>query len=84
MKTILSTVFLPVMTASILSFFSVSSLANEQPPREPPSFSQMDSNGDNVLTKNELKGPLLDDFDRFDVDSSGTLTKDELPEPPRH
>ncbi|MBD5772474.1 EF-hand domain-containing protein [Marinomonas colpomeniae] len=84
MKTILSTVFLPVMTASILSLFSVSSLANGQPPKEPPSFDQMDSNGDEVLTKDELKGPLLDDFERFDIDGSGSLTKNELPEPPNH
>lgn len=84
MKTILSTVFLPVLTASILSLFSVNSLANGQPPREPPSFDQMDSNSDDVLTKDELKGPLLDDFDRFDLDGSGSLTKDELPEPPKH
>lgn len=84
MKTILSTLCLPVLTASILSLFSINSLANGQPPREPPSFDRMDSNGDDVLTKDELKGPLLDDFDRFDVDGSGTLTKDELPEPPKH
>lgn len=80
MKTILSTVFLPVMAAGIVSLFSVSCLAN----RQPPSFEQMDSNGDEMLTKDELKGPLLNDFDRFDVDSSGSLTKDELPEPPKH
>lgn len=84
MKTILSTVFLPIMTASLLSLFSINSLANGQPPKEPPSFDQMDSNGDGVLTKDELKGPLLDDFDRFDADGSGSLTKDELPEPPNH
>ncbi|MGP8306863.1 hypothetical protein WJM94_11995 [Vibrio sp. YIC-376] len=49
---------------------------------EPPSFSDIDTNGDGVLTKGELKGPFLQDFDKLDVDGSGSLTEDELPQPP--
>ena len=84
MKTKLSIVLMPVMTAATLALFSVSSMANEQPPREPPSFQELDRNGDNLLTKDELRGPLLDDFDRFDLDGSGSLTEEEVPAPPSH
>ena len=83
MKIRLSLISMPIMAAA-LAFFSVSSMANEQPPREPPSFQELDANGDNLLTKDELRGPLLDDFDRFDVDGSGSLTKEEVPAPPSH
>ncbi|REG82385.1 EF-hand domain-containing protein [Marinomonas pollencensis] len=85
MKKLSTAVLLPVITASVLTLFSVNSLAaGGQPPQAPPSFSQMDTNGDGVLTKDEVKGPLADDFDRFDADHSGSLTEEELPAPPSH
>lgn len=84
MKKLSMAMLLPVITASVLTLFSVNSLAGGQPPKEPPSFSQMDVNGDGVLTKGEVKGPLADDFDHFDADKSDTLTEEELPAPPSH
>lgn len=84
MKKLTMAALLPVMTASVLALFSVNTLAGGQPPKDPPSFSQLDENGDGVLSKDEVKGPLADDFDRLDVDQSGTLTEEELPAPPRH
>ena len=48
----------------------------------PPSFEEMDKNGDGELSRDELKGPLLNDFEKFDTDGSGTLSQSELPEPP--
>lgn len=84
MKTIFSNLLIPAMTTAALAFFSVSSMAaNQPPPGEPPSFQELDKNGDNLLTKDELRGPLLDDFDRFDMDGDGALSKEELPEPPK-
>lgn len=85
MKAIFSNLLIPTMATATLAFFSVSSMAANQPPQgEPPSFQELDKNGDSLLTKDELQGPLLDDFDRFDVDGSGSLSEDELPEPPQH
>ncbi|MBR7888862.1 EF-hand domain-containing protein [Marinomonas sp. A79] len=83
MKTVFSATMLPVLTASMLALFSLNTLANE-PPRSPPSFEQMDANGDQVLTKDEVQGPLLNDFDRFDTDHNGSLSEAELPAPPSH
>ncbi|GAL36829.1 hypothetical protein JCM19240_2898 [Vibrio maritimus] len=51
--------------------------------RQPPSFEEMDVNGDGVLTKDELKGRLLDEFDELDNDGDGALSESELPEPPK-
>ncbi|RBP79439.1 EF-hand domain-containing protein [Marinomonas rhizomae] len=84
MSLLLSLLRAPVMTATTLALFSISSMASEQPPREPPSFQELDKNGDRLLTKEELRGPLLDDFGRLDLDKSGALTEDELPAPPSH
>ncbi|GMQ48196.1 hypothetical protein [Vibrio sp. 10N] len=51
--------------------------------RKPPSFEEMDANGDGLLTKDELKGRLLDEFDQLDSDEDGVLSESELPEPPK-
>lgn len=53
----------------------------DRPP--PPSFEAMDTNGDGELSANELTGPLLEDLHKLDTDHSGTLSKSELPQPPK-
>lgn len=72
-----------ILLASIV--LSVSSLPAQakgnRPP--PPSFEELDINGDGELSKDEIKGPLLRDFDQLDSDESGTLSKSELPDPPK-
>ena len=40
-----------------------------------------DSPKSSVLTKDEVRGRLLENFDKFDTDGSGSLSKDELPQP---
>ncbi len=52
-----------------------------QPPGDrpaPPSFSDMDTNGDGVLTEDELKGPMQKDFSQIDADGDGSITESEL------
>jgi len=47
---------------------------------------QMDSNGDNKLSKNEIKGPLINIFSEIDINNDNFITKEELqnaPKPPR-
>ncbi|MFT5780589.1 MAG: hypothetical protein ACI837_003552 [Crocinitomicaceae bacterium] len=39
---------------------------------------QMDANGDNQLEKSEVRGPLLNDFDRLDSDGDGYISLQEL------
>lgn len=74
-----------ITTLLLLSccFMSQHASANERPPEgEPPSFDEMDQNGDGELQQDELRGPLVRDFDQLDSDQSGGLSQQELPPPP--
>ncbi|MDP5252833.1 MULTISPECIES: EF-hand domain-containing protein [unclassified Vibrio] len=73
-KTLLLTV---LATAFCAPVFAASNNQNGQPPR-PPSFSDIDSNGDGVISKDEAKGPLAHDFDQADTNGDGELTQTEL------
>lgn len=42
-------------------------------------FADMDTNGDNKLSRNEVRGPLARDFDKLDRNKDGFITRDELP-----
>jgi hypothetical protein len=49
-------------------------------------FAEMDRNKDDRLSRDEVRGPLQNDFDRFDTNNDGFLTRDELtnlPPPPQ-
>ena len=54
---------------------------------EPPSFSKllkiMDENEDGKLSKEEIKGPLKDDFDKVDANEDGYITEEELKKAPK-
>ncbi|WP_264876470.1 EF-hand domain-containing protein [Vibrio agarivorans] len=72
---------LPVMLV-VFAGVGLSSMAfANQPPRQPPTFEELDVNGDGLLSEDEVKGPLKDDFAKFDVDGDGFLSQDEMPEP---
>ncbi len=45
-----------------------------------PGFEEIDTNADGVLTKDEVRGGLLENFEQLDTDGSGTLSADELPQ----
>jgi hypothetical protein len=78
------------LTITTLSFvalnFAASSCANKKPktakvnPQAERLFTQMDANKDGKLSKDEVKGPLLNDFMRIDMDSDGFLSKEEVAE----
>jgi hypothetical protein len=46
--------------------------------RHPSSFSEMDKNGDGVLTQDEVEGPMQHDFSQIDTNGDGELTQSEL------
>ncbi|QBF83814.1 hypothetical protein EXU30_14820 [Shewanella maritima] len=74
-----------VMTSLLLALFtlSISSIEARERGQKPPSFEEMDTNGDGVLSQDELKGKLLEEFEQLDLDGNGKLSEDELPEPPQ-
>ncbi|WP_353505626.1 hypothetical protein [Vibrio sp. SCSIO 43136] len=68
----------------MLTCVSLQPYAQDRPPMgEPPSFEEMDTNGDGELQMDELRGPLADQFDQLDTDNSGGLSAQEIPEPPK-
>ncbi|CAH0536505.1 hypothetical protein [Vibrio marisflavi] len=78
-KSILAGIFTTLIFSSSITFAQ-----QAQHPRCPPTFEQLDQNGDGVLEKSEVKGPLARDFDKLDANEDGVLSQDELPEPPTH
>lgn len=54
---------------------------------EPPTFTelleQMDKDKDGQLSKDEVKGPLKNDFAKIDTDEDGFITKEELEKVPK-
>lgn len=65
------------------TLLSASAMAQNQPSDRPEmgppqSFSDMDSNGDGVLTQDEVQGPMQRDFSDMDSNSDGQLTETEV------
>ncbi|CAZ96705.1 EF-hand domain-containing protein [Zobellia galactanivorans] len=69
-----------LMTATV-------SFAQEKKGQEPPSateiLKQMDKDEDGKLSKEEVKGPLKNDFSKIDTDEDGYLSLDELKKAPK-
>lgn len=44
---------------------------------------KMDTDGDGKLSKSEVKGRLLTDFDKFDTNSDGFISREEFQNAPK-
>ena len=55
--------------------------------KKPPTFEQllkeMDANEDGKLSKDEVKGPLKDEFEKVDTDEDGFITEEEFKKAPK-
>lgn len=74
---------LPLFALLGCALLSTSTMAQEQPTGRPdmgppPSFSDMDSNGDGVLSQDEVQGPMQRDFSSMDTNNDGQLTETEV------
>lgn len=81
---------LPLLTCVAVLFFSNSSFGQSQDRREnrrPPTFEElikkMDANEDGKLSKEELRGPLKENFAKVDTDEDGFITEEEFEKAPR-
>ena len=74
----------------IVLFMSTNSYAqsqNRKERKEPPTFSELlkelDKNEDGKLSKDEIKGPLKEDFSKVDTDEDGFITEEEFKNAPK-
>lgn len=75
-----------VLTVSCKAQKTTDTQSNDRKQQGPPSVEEvfkMDSNSDGVLSKTEVKGPLLNDFDKIDTDGDGFLSKTEVENAPK-
>ncbi len=56
---------------------------NQEPPSVDEIFKQMDKDEDGKLSKNEIKGPLKNDFAKIDTNEDGFLSKEEVEKAPK-
>jgi len=70
-----------------LLMFSCGNAQEKEKGKKPPTFSEllekMDKNEDGKLSKDEIKGPLKDNFDAVDTDEDGFITEEEMKNAPR-
>ncbi|REG87324.1 EF-hand domain-containing protein [Winogradskyella sediminis] len=79
-----------VLVFGIALFMSTNANAqsqDHQKRKEPPTFSELlkelDENEDGKLSKDELKGPLKDDFSMIDTDEDGFISEEEFKNAPK-
>ncbi|WP_282179928.1 EF-hand domain-containing protein [Maribacter stanieri] len=77
-----------LLFAMLVAFGTVTANAQSKGERkEPPTatelLKQMDKDEDGQLSKDEVKGPLKDDFDKIDADEDGFLSKEEIENAPK-
>ncbi|MDO6472855.1 EF-hand domain-containing protein [Maribacter sp. 1_MG-2023] len=77
-----------LLFAMLVAFGTVTANAQSKGDRkEPPTttelLKQMDKDEDGQLSKEEVKGPLKDDFDKIDANEDGFLSKEELDNAPK-
>lgn len=76
-----------VLGTSLLLVSAANTFAQQGPPKGRPTtdeiFKKMDANKDNKLSQKEVKGPLLEDFAKIDLNEDGFITKEELEKAPK-
>ncbi|QRM90226.1 EF-hand domain-containing protein [Lacinutrix sp. WUR7] len=84
-----STIKKTVLAFGIVVLISNSAFAQSQNRQEktPPSFSElikkMDANEDGKLSKDEIKGPLKENFSKIDTDEDGFISEEEFKNAPK-
>lgn len=84
---ILKTVILVFGLGLFMSNYSFGQSQDRQERREPPTYKQlikeMDKNEDGKLSKDEVKGPLKDEFKTIDTDEDGFISEKEFEKAPK-
>ncbi|WP_396603343.1 EF-hand domain-containing protein [Algibacter sp. R77976] len=87
MKGRLKTGILVFGVALLMTNSSFGQSDDKQERKGPPTFKEliekMDANEDGKLSKEEIKGPLKNDFDKVDADEDGFITEEEFKKAPK-
>ncbi|WP_276167908.1 EF-hand domain-containing protein [Zobellia alginiliquefaciens] len=79
--------FYTVIATAVLGLATIQTGYAQEDRKEPPSATElmekMDANEDGKLSKDELKGPIKNDFDTIDKDEDGFLSLEELENAPK-
>ncbi|HEY7864942.1 MAG TPA: EF-hand domain-containing protein, partial [Psychromonas sp.] len=67
-----------LITGALLMHSSFAAQQNQIVNKHRITFSQLDTNADGFLSKDEVRGPLLANFDKLDSEGNGTLSQDEF------
>lgn len=78
MKTFKPWIALSVILLSNTAFAQDRPSPPDNPDGQPPSFSEMDINGDSVVTSDEADGPIRDHFTEIDTNGDGKITEQEF------
>ncbi|CAM4089364.1 CREC-EF hand family protein [Zobellia nedashkovskayae] len=82
-----SSFYTAIATATLTLITIQTGFAQEKGKQEPPSatelIKEMDANEDGKLSKDELKGPIKNDFATIDTDEDGFLSLEELKNAPK-
>lgn len=83
----IKTIALLFMLGLFMSNMSFGQPGNKKDGKKPPTFEQliedMDANEDGKLSKEEVKGRLKKDFEKFDADEDGFITEKEFENAPK-
>ncbi|MBM1107763.1 EF-hand domain-containing protein [Aurantibacter crassamenti] len=83
----LNTIKTAVIVFGMAILGSTSAFAQKGERREPPTFEklvkEMDANEDGKLAKDEVKGPLSENFDTIDANEDGFISEEEFEKAPK-
>jgi len=87
MKSKLSTIRIVCIAIIALFVSEMNAQSKKERPEKRPTFSEllekMDANEDGKLSKDEVEGPLKNNFSKIDTNEDGFITKEELEKAPK-
>ncbi|MCB4797730.1 EF-hand domain-containing protein [Neotamlana laminarinivorans] len=72
------TILLSLITMIAMAFSVNAQEERKEPPTVDEIFKELDANEDDLLSEDEVKGPLKENFAKIDANEDGYLSKEEV------